>query len=146
MHAVDSWIYGHVLAAFCWFCCRGGEQGYGGGADISRNWNIWGLDVMVMVYTVGHISGAHFSPAVAIAFATRKRFAWKHVICTNQLDSSFKFYCQLAMLNENWRSGKWFSDQCGCTIIQSIPHLKWNTSRWFLNITKAVEIKIPTYS
>ncbi|KAL3520134.1 hypothetical protein ACH5RR_018283 [Cinchona calisaya] len=38
---------------------------------------LWGLDVMLMVYTVGHISGAHFNPAVNIAFATYKRFAWK---------------------------------------------------------------------
>ena len=39
----------------------------------------WGLAVMVMVYSVGHISGAHFNPAVTIAFATCKRFPWKQV-------------------------------------------------------------------
>ncbi|KAK4487586.1 hypothetical protein RD792_005768 [Penstemon davidsonii] len=41
---------------------------------------LWGLDVMVMIYTVGHVSGAHFNPAVTIAFATCKRFAWKQVV------------------------------------------------------------------
>lgn len=41
---------------------------------------VWGLAVMVMVYSVGHISGAHFNPAVTIAFATCKRFPWKQVI------------------------------------------------------------------
>ncbi|PWA98252.1 major intrinsic protein, Aquaporin-like protein [Artemisia annua] len=40
---------------------------------------VWGLVVMVMIYTVGHISGAHFNPAVTIAFATSKRFPFKNV-------------------------------------------------------------------
>ncbi|XP_010242173.1 PREDICTED: aquaporin NIP1-1-like [Nelumbo nucifera] len=40
---------------------------------------VWGLVVMVMVYSVGHISGAHFNPAVTIAFATCRRFPWKQV-------------------------------------------------------------------
>lgn len=40
---------------------------------------VWGLAVMVMVYSVGHISGAHFNPAVTIAFASCKRFPWKQV-------------------------------------------------------------------
>ncbi|GAB2212619.1 hypothetical protein Droror1_Dr00020596 [Drosera rotundifolia] len=40
---------------------------------------VWGLVVMVMVYSVGHISGAHFNPAVTLAFATCRRFPWKQV-------------------------------------------------------------------
>lgn len=40
---------------------------------------VWGLVVMVMVYSVGHISGAHFNPAVTLAFATCGRFPWKQV-------------------------------------------------------------------
>ncbi|GAB4827972.1 Putative aquaporin NIP4-1 [Ancistrocladus abbreviatus] len=39
----------------------------------------WGLIVMVMVYSVGHISGAHFNPAVTITFAIFKRFSFKEV-------------------------------------------------------------------
>ncbi|KAL6619582.1 hypothetical protein ACP70R_034721 [Stipagrostis hirtigluma subsp. patula] len=39
----------------------------------------WGLAVMVMVYSVGHISGAHLNPAVSVAFATCGRFPWKQV-------------------------------------------------------------------
>ncbi|KAK8612773.1 hypothetical protein V6N13_092880 [Hibiscus sabdariffa] len=40
---------------------------------------VWGLAVMVLVYSVGHISGAHFNPAVTIAFAACKRFPLKQV-------------------------------------------------------------------
>ncbi|ERN04346.1 probable aquaporin NIP-type isoform X2 [Amborella trichopoda] len=39
----------------------------------------WGLIVMVMIYSVGHISGAHFNPAVTLAFAIFRRFPWKEV-------------------------------------------------------------------
>jgi aquaporin NIP len=41
---------------------------------------VWGLVVMVMIYSVGHVSGAHFNPAVTIAFATCRRFPWKQVL------------------------------------------------------------------
>lgn len=40
---------------------------------------VWGLVVTVMIYSVGHISGAHFNPAVTFAFATCKRFPFKQV-------------------------------------------------------------------
>ena len=39
----------------------------------------WGLIVMAMIYAFGEISGAHFNPAVYIAFAYAKKFSWKEV-------------------------------------------------------------------
>ncbi|KAL5576994.1 hypothetical protein UlMin_018693 [Ulmus minor] len=40
---------------------------------------VWGLTLMVMIYSLGHISGAHLNPVVTIAFATIKKFQWKEV-------------------------------------------------------------------
>jgi len=39
----------------------------------------WGGVLMAMIYSLGHISGAHFNPAVTVAFATTGQFTWKEV-------------------------------------------------------------------
>jgi len=39
----------------------------------------FGLVVMVMIHATGHISGAHFNPAVTLAFAAVGRFDWRQV-------------------------------------------------------------------
>src|ERR671918_1012876 len=39
----------------------------------------FGLVIMAMIYAVGHISGAHFNPAVSFAFALTRHFRWPRV-------------------------------------------------------------------
>ena len=36
----------------------------------------FGLVIMAMIYAVGHISGAHFNPAVTFSFALSRHFPW----------------------------------------------------------------------
>lgn len=41
---------------------------------------VFGLTVTTMVYTVGHISGAHFNPAVTLAFAVSRHFPKREML------------------------------------------------------------------
>lgn len=38
---------------------------------------VFGAVIAVMIYAVGHVSGAHFNPAVTVAFATIGKFPWR---------------------------------------------------------------------
>ncbi len=40
---------------------------------------VFGFVVAAMIYATGHISGAHMNPAVTLAFAAVKRFAWREL-------------------------------------------------------------------
>lgn len=60
---------------------------YGGSVTFPGICVTWGLIVMVMIYAVGHVSGAHFNPAVTITQALFSRFPWREVsfICFIQV-------------------------------------------------------------
>lgn len=40
----------------------------------------FGLAIMVMIYAVGHVSGAHFNPAVSFTFALTRHVPWARVV------------------------------------------------------------------
>jgi MIP family channel proteins len=41
---------------------------------------VFGLVIMAMIYAVGHVSGAHFNPAVSFAFALTRHFSWTRML------------------------------------------------------------------
>ena len=72
----------------------------------------WGLVVMVMIYAVGGISGAHMNPAVTIAFAMMRRLPLKDAFgyvpaqCLGALAGAFAIRAVLgvdqSMLGSTW--------------------------------------------
>lgn len=51
----------------------------GDGSLMAAAW-VSGLAVLAMIYALGHISAAHFNPAVTLGFAAAGRFPWRYVL------------------------------------------------------------------
>src|SRR3954471_8655578 len=41
---------------------------------------VWGLGVMLAIFAVGSVSGAHLNPAITVAVVVWRRFSWQHAI------------------------------------------------------------------
>ncbi|KAL5208675.1 hypothetical protein ABZP36_033110 [Zizania latifolia] len=76
-------VVSEVVATFLLVFMTCGAGGISG-SDLSRISQLGqsiagGLIVTVMIYAVGHISGAHMNPAVTLAFAVFRHFPWIQV-------------------------------------------------------------------
>ncbi|BAF10022.1 aquaporin NIP2-1 [Oryza sativa Japonica Group] len=76
-------VVSEVVATFLLVFMTCGAAGISG-SDLSRISQLGqsiagGLIVTVMIYAVGHISGAHMNPAVTLAFAVFRHFPWIQV-------------------------------------------------------------------
>lgn len=65
-----------LVTAGCGAIMVNAESGVLGHVGIALT---FGLIIMVMIAAVGHLSGAHFNPAVTVAFALTRHFPWREV-------------------------------------------------------------------
>jgi len=72
-------ILGTFALVFCGTAAMSINEVTGGAVTHVGIGITWGFIVIAMIYAFGEISGAHFNPAVTIAFAYAKKFPWKEV-------------------------------------------------------------------
>lgn len=75
----------------------------------------FGLTVMAMIYATGHISAAHFNPAVTIGFAVAGRFPWRYV--PHYLAAEFAGALFASLLHWALVSGHAFNVNFGATVV-----------------------------
>lgn len=70
----------HVYIGVCGMRVGDGERDQFRPSDARRVSLAFGLVITIMIYAVGHISGAHMNPAVTLAFAIARHFPWTQVL------------------------------------------------------------------
>jgi glycerol uptake facilitator protein len=75
--------FGDGVVAMLWALAQSGRSS-AGPLQSSGDWLLiawgWGFAVTFAVYVAGGITGAHINPAVTLAFAVRRKFAWNRVV------------------------------------------------------------------
>jgi MIP family channel proteins len=83
---------------------------------------VFGLTVAAMIYAVGHLSGAHFNPAVTLGFAIGRHFPLREVLAYWFAQSAGAF-AAVYLLKALLPSGNSF----GATIpaVETLPAIAW---------------------